>query len=96
VTRYWGSVVCDNDRSKANVLSWFKPFVPETWGLPLKCDGQEDSETGRETAIRALFRLPDGRLKEAVRKMNARNIVYITRDATPAILKDWREAPNDH
>lgn len=83
--REWVSACCDTERHRVACLSWFKPFVPESWGLPIAADIQEDVETGRETAIRALFVLADGSRKEAVRRKSRGSVTYITRSASPAI-----------
>lgn len=85
--REWVSMVCQGERHQQACLSWFKPFVPDDWGLPIAADVQEDVNTGRETAVRALFKLADGQLKEAVRRMNARSTKIVLRNASPAILK---------
>lgn len=81
----WTGVYCVGERHQTACLSWFKPFVPASWGLPIAADIQEDVDTGRETAIRALFRLSDGTLKEAIRRKSGGKITVITRGASQAI-----------
>jgi hypothetical protein len=85
--REWTSVYCVGERHQLACLAWFRPFVPEAWGLPIAADIEEDVDTGRETAMRALFRLSDGRLKEALRRKTSRSIKVTIRDASPGILK---------
>lgn len=92
MARYeWCGVSCRGDFGE-RVASWFRPFVPEAWGPAIKADVQEDVNTGDEGAMRALFRLPDGSLKEAVRRrQRSRGTVTITtRSPSAAILKGFR------
>jgi hypothetical protein len=91
----WTSVCCQDERHKQSVHSWMAPMVGEKWGLPLKCDIQEHSETGAEGSIRALYRMPDGRLKEVNRKRLARTVSYRLRDASRDILADYHDTQGD-
>jgi hypothetical protein len=85
--REWTGMYCTGERHQMACLSWFQPVVPEAWGLPVAADVQEDVDTGRETAIRALFILPSGKLMEAFRsRVTNRNIVTL-RPASPNIIK---------
>lgn len=88
----WTSVCCENERERQSVHSWLALIAGDKWGLPLKCDIQEHLETGAEGTIRALYQTPDGRMKEVHRKRLARTVSYRVRDATPAILADYRPA----
>lgn len=83
--REWSSVYCDGDKASSAVLSWFKPYVPGSWGPPIAADIQTEIETDRETAMRALFRLADGTLKEAIRRRSRNAVTVTTRPASPAI-----------
>lgn len=91
--REWGGMYLGTERDQRACLTWFASFVPEEWGLPLKSDVQEEVDTGRETAIRALFRLPGGELKEAVRTKGGRTWTVRLQSASPGILRGWR--PSD-
>lgn len=88
----WMSVCCEGERNRQSVHSWLAPIVGDKWGLPLKCDIQEHTETGAEGAIRALYQTPDGRMKEAIRKRLARSVSYRVRDASRAIMADYHPA----
>lgn len=85
--REWCSMICDNERDQLACLSWFKPLVPEEWGMPIAADVEEDIETGRDTAIRALFRTEDGKMKEAVRRTSGRNVTISFKSASASILQ---------
>lgn len=85
--RLWGGVVCDTPKSREAVLSWFRPLVPDAWGLPIYAQLQEDVDTGRETAMRALFLLPDGALKEAYRALSRNSWRLKVSNASPGLLK---------
>lgn len=86
----WGGVVCDNERSRQAVHSWFAPMIGDRWGLPVKCDVQEHLDTGAEGSIRALYITPEGDQKEVIRKRLSRSVKYHIRNASPAILAGYQ------
>lgn len=94
--REWMGAVCEGERSKAAIRSWFKLIVTDDWEGPFKADVQSDIETDRTTAIRALFRTPGGQLREAYRRFGVRTSTFGTRPPTPAILKDFRLPPAEN
>jgi hypothetical protein len=87
----WMGMVCDAPQHQRACLSWFSAMVPDTWGLPLKADILSDAETDQTKQLRALFRLPDGSLRQATRRFNKRNAVIVIGTPTSAILKGWRD-----
>lgn len=82
----WGGVCCESERDHAAINSWFGRFLPQDWGAPLCAEILTDIETDREKAIRALYRLPNGRFKEARVNFNANGRTYRMSDATPGIM----------
>jgi hypothetical protein len=82
----WCGVCCPSERDHTAINSWFRRFLPEAWGAPLYAEILIEIETDKEKAIRALYRLPDGRLKEARINFNTRGRTYRMSDATPGIL----------
>jgi hypothetical protein len=80
---------CNGDRDFEAIRSWFHPLVGADW-TPLRADVQIEVETDRETALRALFRRPDGSLREVIRRKGIRSFSIKAQRPSPSILRGFR------